>query len=494
MSGESRGESREEVASSALSTLDPRPSAPRERILFVTGRLAEPAVRSVVADAASRFGFDYEVAVVGVNVAALLTPALVARKLAVPGRFDRVVLPGWCAGDLGPLSERFGIPFEHGPKDIYDLPAHFGAAGREPVDLSAYDIEILAEINHAPRLSEAELLRAAESYRADGADVIDLGGEPGRTWNRVGDAVRALVREGFRVSIDSFERGEVEAAVDAGAELVLSCNASNIDWASRLPAELVAIPDDPKDLDSLGPTVDRLRESGARFRLDPILEPIGFGFADSLARYHAARRRWPDCEMMMGVGNLTELTEVDSAGVNALLAGVCQELRIRSVLTTQVINWCRSAVRELDLARRLMRHAVTRGVPPKHVDARLVMLRDVSARERGEAELNRLRSAIRDANFRLFAEGGEVHVINRDGHWHGRDPYEVFDRALDASGPIDARHAFYLGYELAKATTALTLGKRYVQDEPLRWGFLTTPEVSAVDRRKDHRTPPGPDA
>ena len=93
-------------------------------------------------------------------------------------------------------------------------------------------------------------------------------------------------------------------------------------------------------------------------RIDPVLEPIGFGFAASLGRYLEVRRRYPDAEMMMGIGNLTELTDVDSAGVNVLLLGFCQELGIRSVLTTQVINWARTSVRECDLARRLMHHAV----------------------------------------------------------------------------------------------------------------------------------------
>ena len=41
---------------------------------------------------------------------------------------------------------------------------------------------------------------------------------------------------------------------------------------------------------------------------------------------------------------------------------------------------------------------------------------------------------------------------------------------------IDSSHAFYLGYELAKALTALTLGKNYVQDQALQWGFLTLAE------------------
>lgn len=461
--------------------------ASRERILFVTGRLAEPAVRDVVARLSGRFGFEYEIAVLGVSVAALLTTRLVARRLRIEQRFDRAILPGWCGGDLTDLNERFGFPFERGPKDVYDLPIHMGVAAREKPDLSNYDIEILAEINHAPRLSLDELRRQADAYRADGADVIDLGCEPGAVWKEAGIATRSLIDAGHRVSIDSFERLEVEAAVEAGAELVLSCNASNRDWAKHLPAELVAIPDDPRQIETLTATIDCLQQAGARFRIDPILEPIGFGFAQSLARYSEARRRWPELEILMGVGNLTELTETDSVGVNVLLAGICQELGIRSVLTTQVINWCRTAVRELDLARRLVRHSLEKGVPPKHLDADLVLLRDPAVPERGPEALAQLQAAIRDPNFRIFAEAGEIHLMNRDGYWHGDDAAEVFDRAIAASGPIDAQHAFYLGYELAKATTALTLGKRYLQDEALRWGFLTRREASAVERRHTRR-------
>ena len=469
---------------------------PREHILFVTGRLAEPVVRDVVAAVAEQAGFSYEVAVLGVSVAGLLTPTLIARKLQVTQRFDRGIVPGWCGGDLEPLRERFGFPFERGPKDILDLPTHFGHGVRSPPDLAHYDIQILAEINHAPRLSACEILRAAETLRADGADVIDLGCDPAQCWRGVGAVVRSLRQAGHRVSIDSFDRYEVEAAVEAGAELVLSCNSSNVGWAAGLPAELVAIPDDPRNLATLDVTLATLDAAGARFRIDPILEPIGFGFAASLARYAEARRRWPDVEIMMGIGNLTELTEVDSAGVNTLLAGICQELGIRSVLTTQVINWCRTAVKELDIARRVMKHALAHGSLPKHLTNDLVLLRDPAVRTRGPHELARLQAAVQDANFRIFAEAGKVHLLNRDGYWHGSDAYEVFDRALAASGPVDAAHAFYLGFEMAKAATALTLGKNYVQDEPLRWGFLTTPETSAVERRQSHRTvtPPDPTA
>lgn len=457
----------------------------RDRILFVTGRLAEPALRKVVDQLGEQLGCETRIEVLPITVAALMHVDWVSQKLSVTETFALAVLPGWCQGELDRLQQQFGFPFERGPKDLFDLPEHFGRQAKAPPNLDAYSVEILAEINHAPRLSDADILSLSERYRSSGADIIDLGCIPGSVWSRVGDVTRLLVEHGFRVSIDSFDQREVETAVDAGASLVLSCNRSNIEWASRLDVEFVVIPEAPFSLDSLQPAIDCLQAAGRRFRIDPIIEPIGFGFAASLARYFDARRRWPDFEMMMGIGNLTELTEVDSAGINFILAALCEELGIRSVLTTEVINWARSAVREFDLARRMVHHSVQKRALPKHIDSRLVMLRDPKMNELGDEALTTLASQIKDPNYRIFVERGEIHVMNRDGYWHGTDPYVLFDqfRAV-APKPLDAPHAFYLGQELSKAATALTLGKQYVQDEALRWGFLTTEEISALERRR----------
>jgi hypothetical protein len=111
------------------------------------------------------------------------------------------------------------------------------------------------------------------------------------------------------------------------------------------------------------------------------------------------------------------------------------------------------------------------------------MLRDTKVRELGEEGLKRLGTLIRDSNFRIFVERGELHLLNRDGYWHGTDAFELFD-SISRAASLESSHAFYLGYELAKATTALTLGKQYRQDEALNWGFLTIPEKSAHERRR----------
>lgn len=453
---------------------DDEPSDP-PRVLFATGRLAEPALRGVLAEPSVRAAVRAEVAVLPISVAALMTPRWVARHLVVPEGISRVVLPGHCRGDLAGLAERWGVPVEAGPEDLRDLPRLLGAAGGDPEGYGAHDIEILAEINHAPRLALAAFLERAELFRSQGADRVDVGCDPDGGWRDVGAFVAEWVHgRGGRASVDSFDPGEVGRAVAAGADLVLSVNASNRAAAPDWGVEVVALPDTPGTLDGLDATVEFLESRGVRYRLDPILEPIGFGFAASLGRYLETRRRWPGAAILMGVGNLTELTDVDSAGVNALLIGFCQEAGIRSVLTTAVAPWCRSSVAEVAAARDLMHHAVTRRALPKRVDPRLVMLRDPRVPEFGPGVLAELAGRVKDPNWRIYAEGGQIHAFNNARHLVGTDPFLLFSQM--AVG--DPNHAFYLGHELSKAKTALTLGKSYRQDQALAWGFLTEPEAS----------------
>src|SRR6516165_3948739 len=134
-------------------------------ILFVTGKLAEPALRRALADLAPQAGFESSVAVLPITVAALMTTPWAARHLSVPPGVDRVLLPGWCAGDLSAVEAVAKVPVERGPKDLRDLPAFFGRQTGPPPGYGAHDIAILAEINHAPRLPLAELLAKAKELR-----------------------------------------------------------------------------------------------------------------------------------------------------------------------------------------------------------------------------------------------------------------------------------------------------------------------------------------
>ena len=295
--------------------------------------------------------------------------------------------------------------------------------------------------------------------------------------------MRELRDAGLRVSVDSFDPQEIRTALDAGAEMVLSVNASNLDVTRDFAGSdrrFVVTPDAGDQFAELERSLERLDKWRVKYLIDPIIEPIGFGFMASLERYAEANRRWPTVPQMMGIGNITELTAADTTGMNALLIAICQEVGVRAVLTTEVIPWARGSVREIDVARRLMHYAVSQKTVPKRVDDRLVTVKDPRILEYSEEELRALQREVTDPNFRIFTDRDTITVFNRELFVRGTDIQEIFSQL----GVDEATHAFYLGKELARARLAVTLGKTYRQEGALQWGYLTPPD----DERSEHVT------
>lgn len=446
---------------------------PLHRVLFVTGTLAEPSLRRMLTE--MKPPFDADVAVMKITVAALMTTPWIARHLekVSPGT-DLVLIPGLCEGDPLVVKERVGVTVEKGPKDLREIPRYFGQAAVAQ-DYGSYNIEILAEINNAPKLSPTQFRAAADYFRSSGADLIDIGCTPGVPFPQLGHLVAELRQAGMRVSVDSFDPEEIRTAVEAGAELVLSVNQSNLEVARELggsTTRVVVIPDFGEGVDTLDRNINALERWNVRYLIDPIIEPIGFGFMASLERYAEVHRRYPTSAQLMGVGNITELTSADTTGVNAVLLAICQEVGVRAVLTTEVTPWAWGAVREIDVARRLMHHAVTHHIVPKGVDDRLLTVKDPVILEYDEAELRRLHAAVRDPNFRIFTDRQAITVFNNEVFVRGTDIQAIFSQL----GVDEPTHAFYLGRELMKAKLAITLGKTYRQEGALSWGYLTPPD------------------
>ncbi|HSS47183.1 MAG TPA: DUF6513 domain-containing protein [Burkholderiales bacterium] len=436
-----------------------------ERILFLTGKLAEKSLHKVLAEMhPSEFGYD--VLNIGISVAGLMTADLILRRLPNPGNSTRIMVPGRCRGDLDALSKRYGVPVARGPEELKDLPQFFGKKGREQ-DLSRYDVKIFAEIVDAPQSSIEQILKRAERYRKDGADVIDLGCLPETPFPHLEEAVAALKKTGFAASVDSVEPEELLRGGKAGADYLLSLKEDTLWVADEVASIPVLIPAQPGDLASLERAMEGMMKRNRRFIADSVLDPIHFGFADSLVRYHELRRRHPEIEIMMGIGNLTELTDADTTGINALLMGVISELRITHILTTEVSPHARRAVREADAARRMLYAAREAGSLPRDFSSALLTLHSRKPFPDTPQEIAELSRAIKDPSYRIQVSDQGIHIYNRDGMHVAADPFALFP-LLDLQN--DPAHAFYLGVELARAQIAWQLGKRYNQDEELDWG------------------------
>ena len=447
-----------------------------ERILFLTGHLARPRLEKVLASLGD-VPFEWSIFDVGVKVAALMTGAIISRRLPRPVEAERVLVPGRCRADLDRLSAEFGVPFERGPEELKDLPAYFGKHGRG-LDLSRHDMRIFAEIVDASALSVDAILARAQAMQAAGADVIDLGCLPDTPFPHLEDAVRALKSAGLAVSVDSAATDELCRGAKAGAGFLLSLTENSLDIASDTGATPILVPATHGDLSSLLRAAEAADRRGLRSILDPILDPIHFGFMASLQRFAQLRRALPQAELLMGTGNLTELTDADSGGVTAVLLGICSELHIRNILVVQVSPHTRRTIQEHDAARRIMFAAREDHSLPKDYGAALLQLHDRAPFPNVAQEIAELAAQVKDANFRIETAEDGIHVYNRDGHYVAQDAFSLFPK-LGISR--DAPHAFYLGAELMKAEIAWRLGKRYAQDEPLDWGC-------AVDRSAEDLT------
>ena len=450
-----------------------------ESILFLTGHLARARLEAVLSG--MKAPFDWKVLDIGVKVAALMTEDIILRRLPKPVEAHKIMLPGRCRADLSRLSKNFGVPVVRGPDELKDLPVFFGRA-RRAADMTRYDIQIFAEIVDASALPVETIVSRAQDYVQRGANVIDLGCLPDTPFPHLEQAIRTLKENGYKTSVDSANADELLRGGKAGADYLLSLNEDTLRVADPVDSIPVLIPKDHGDMDSLYRAMDALDAKKRRYLVDPVLDPINFGFMRSLERYAELRRARPNAEMLMGTGNLTELTDADTTGITAILLGIASELHIRNVLVVQVSPHTRRTVEEHDLARRIMYASRAEHDLPKDYADGLLALHARWPFPLTPQEIAETAGEVRDKNFRIeIAEDG-IHVYNRDGHHVAKSALDLFPKlGVEADGA----HAFYLGTELARAEIAWRLAKRYAQDEPLDWGVAADAPAEDKTRLKE---------
>ena len=501
-----------------------------ERILLVTGRLAEPLVR--------KYGKGCDVFVAPVSVAAFLTPGIIAHYLKKAGirseDHDLILIPGLVRGSAQIIEDELGIPAFKGPRNAMDLPQTLKAL-REGFKLSKelpaddlfsvdalkkvediknktrnrtyiedalkkpwnvlignlpagrdFPARILGEVVDAPKLGVEKTVVKALYYLREGADIIDVGmvaGEINPDFIEEIPEIRERLKEnGFDVpvSFDSLNTKEIEKALDY-ADLFLSVDEGNLgELVTEKP--VVLIPTNQRE--GLFPTkpgervefLERLKERaldlGYRTVIpDLILEHVPH-LARSITAFQLYRERNPDDVLLAGVGNVVELYDADSVGMNALLAGIAKELSINLLLTTEVSAKARGSVREL-------RRAIDMNLfeMPKDLGFDLLILKEKRGSEwRFEPaekviEAEEKQVELEPVYFRIWVENGKIWVNAHRGTEAvltitGEDPNAIIDTILEHF-EISPRHAFYLGRELERAKTALKLRRSYVQEVEL---------------------------
>lgn len=378
-----------------------------------------------------------------------------------------------------------------------------GREGHEVPVGSAFPMRVIAEIVNAPAMDEEAVKNRAIYYESQGADIVDIGMLAGTPKPEVieglVDAVRSSV--GLPISIDTLDPREIEVAVDSGVDLVLSIDRGSMeDVASFLSdVPVVVLPSNMKDgvfpkgaeerFISLEENIMLARDLGIKKIIaDPVLEPaIRPGVIESLKTYQLFRMVDGTTPVLFGLGNVTELIDADSTGVNGLLTALACEVGADLLFVPEYSPKAQGSVREVATASKMMFLAKLRETPPKDVGVDLLMLKekrwleDRYGREAEEGvevieavgedqlrpdemgwfriQVDRERKQVVAAHFR-DADRPDLTVL-------GCDATEIYQTILRRGLVGNLDHAAYIGKELAKAELALRLGRSYLQDEPL---------------------------
>jgi dihydropteroate synthase-like protein len=368
-------------------------------------------------------------------------------------------------------------------------------------------MRIIAEIADAPLKSDEELIQTARRFYSSGASIIDLGmlaeaPNPAIAHKAV-KTIRRVVP--IPISIDSIDPTEINAGVEAGASFVLSLNQENMSQILpklRTKATYTIIPiaqNDqvlPQDLSEriqfLEKAIIEARQLGyTQLVADPLIEPlIAPGTMNSLEGYSLFHKLHPEIHTVMGIGNITELLDADSPGVNALMAALASELEVTFLLSTEVGAKTRGAIQELFQAAQMMYLAKQRQVHPKDLGINLLMLKSKTFPEPTyhlDSNLQTLVQEITNETLESKLDPKGYFTIHLDRvnqkivtHFypHIKTPSpSIILKATTAQQLINAilkrdlisslAHAAYLGQELTKAEIALVTSRPYIQEAPL---------------------------
>jgi len=516
------------------------------KALLVTGLLAEDSVKRY----AQQSNVETEVLVLPVQVAALLKMPNIAKeleKLSISG-VDVILVPGLIRGDASVIADATAISTFKGPRYAADLPTVLDSLGKvklstvtpacdllreelqrkalqelelveknwetllqNPGNMAIKDLafgkdfpmRVMAEIVDAAWMPSDEIRRLAKLYVKLGAAIVDVGMIAGESRpddaRRAVEAVKSVVN--VPVSIDTLDPVEAREAVSAGADLILSVDAGNVEEMASFASDVavVVIPTNqregyfPKEVKERVRFIEEIIGKAIKLGITRILADLIVEPSNVLRSFIAFREfaeRNPDVPLFLGASNFTELIDADSVGVNALLACLSSEVGASILLATEKSPKAKGTVRELVTASKMMFLAKKRGSVPKDLGLDLLVLKDkrlrgepynreieaetpvISATEKLEPEVldekGLFKITVDTINETIVA----IHIPSSEQDKpsviiKGKTAENIFSKIEEMNLITRLDHAAYLGRELAKAEIALKTGKEYIQDSQL---------------------------
>lgn len=519
------------------------------RVIAVTGMMAERTVKRYAS--MIKLDIDVLVLPISVAAFITPEYAAECLKKEDLHGYDMILMPGAVLGDVSLIEKATGVPTFKGPIHAADLAISFmeglklskvlpasdfaknlireraeaeikkikekwhelyvehggliiGSRNNQIPIGSSFPMPVVAEIVNAPQRGLDEIGKLAKYYASEGAEIIDIGMLAGTPMpakiEKIVDTLRNSVN--LPLSIDTLNEDEIKAAANSGIDLVLSLDAGNIDEVSNevIDTPVVVLPsnmkkgelakDPVKRVDDLEKNIERAKDLGLKKIIaDPVLEPaFQPGLMNSLRAYQLFRERNHETPMLFGLGNVTELIDVDSIGVNGLLTALAYEVGANMLFTPEFSVKVKGSVRELATASKMMFLARNKTTVPKDLGIDLLVLKEKRWVEEPYAEHEvpkaRIIKSIEEVDFTPDKTGWFKIQIDRDNKmiealfYHnneekpsaivkGKEVTEIYQTIIRERMVEKLDHAAYLGKELGKAELALKLGRAYVQDEDL---------------------------
>ena len=372
--------------------------------------------------------------------------------------------------------------------------------GKLPVG-EDFPMRVLSEIANAPFLSKEALINKCQYFVDSGADMIDIGMAAGEDFSdKIPELIETLrpIAGDRPLSIDTLNPKEIKVAAENGIDFVLSLDLGNQSEVADILKEknipAVLLPTNftkgisPKTPEERVKAMNQLIKDteGLKYVADLILDPVNSSsIVESIIACHEFHKNNP-APMFFGVGNVTELMDADSGGVNVLLAGIGMELGVSILFTPEESGKTRGSVYELSTASKMMFLAKHRNSIPKDLGINMVAFKDKHKRNDiivneldGIPEIRREKPLkfVRDkaGSFKINVDYGTTvkdskiiatHFIKNkpDMVIVGNSAKEIYEEIIVKNLVSRMEHAAYLGSELQKAEIAMITGKDYVQD------------------------------